>query len=97
MSCELSLNRTTAGETHQQRHDELVQVDHLDAAHAQPDAAVRPGGVAVAGALGGVRSQTHVEAEHLVAHDGDRLKDRKNTQGLGHGDRKSPGRRRPSR
>lgn len=61
-------------DTHQQRHHKLVQVDHLDAAHIQLHFAVGSGGVSVSGALGGVGSQTHVEAEHLITHDGDSLR-----------------------
>lgn len=63
-------------ETHQQRHDELVQVNNLDAAHVQLQSAISFGGVSVTDALCGVRSQTHGEAEHLITHDGDGLKDR---------------------
>ena len=60
-------------QTHQEGHDELVQVDHLDTTHVQLDPAVHLGGVRVAGALGGTGGQAHAEAEHLVAHDGDGL------------------------
>ena len=65
-------------ETHQKRHDEFVQVNHLNAAHAQLHSAVSFAGVGVTGTLCGIRSQTHGKAEHLITHDGDGLKDKKN-------------------
>lgn len=69
-------------ETHQQRHDEFVQVNHLNAAYAQLHSAVSFAGVGVTRALCGIRSQTHGKAEHLITHDGDGLKDKKSQQPL---------------
>lgn len=60
-----------------------MQVDHLDAAHTQLQASVCPGRVSVAGALGGLGRQTEGKSEHLVAHDGDHLKDTTDVDGDG--------------
>lgn len=67
-------------ETHQQRHDELVQVNHLDAAHIQFYSAISSGGVGVPSTLRGVWSQTHGKAEHLITHNGDGLQERMNSK-----------------
>lgn len=64
-------------ETHQQRDDKLVQVNHLDAAHIQLHYAVSFRGVCVTGTLCGCGSQTHGKAEHLITHNGNGLKSRK--------------------
>lgn len=55
--------------SHQQRHEELVQVNDPDAAHTQRNLPIHSGGVAVA--LGLCRSwkQTQTEAENLLAND----------------------------
>lgn len=65
-------------ETHQQRRDELVQVNHSDAANIELHSAVGFRGVGVAPTLRGVRSQTQGEAEHLITHDGDGLTEDQN-------------------
>lgn len=72
-------HKLSSSGTHQQRHDELVQVNHLDAAYIQLHSAISFGGVGITGALCGVRSQTHGEAEHLITHDGDGLNDSKSS------------------
>lgn len=60
-------------ETHQQGHDEPVQVDHLDAAHIQLHSAITFGRVSISGPLRGTGRKTHGEAEHLIAYNGDGL------------------------
>lgn len=56
--------------SHQQRHEELVQVDDPNAAHTQRNLPIHPGGVAVALRLRRSREQTQTEAEDLLANDG---------------------------
>lgn len=57
----------------QQRHEELVQVDYLDAAQTHRDLPVHPRRVRVTVPLRRPRKQGEFEAEHLLAHDGHRL------------------------
>lgn len=59
--------------TYQQRHEEPVQIDHLDAAYVQLHSAVTGGRVGVSDPFRSIGSQTHGKAEHLVTHDGDCL------------------------
>lgn len=59
--------------TDQQRHEDLVQVDHLDAAHTQLHPPVAPGRIGIGAALGSTRRQTQDQAENLLPHDGDHL------------------------
>lgn len=66
-------------QTHQQRHDELVQVNHLDAAHIQLQSAISFGCISIGCPLGSVRHQTHCEAENLVTNDRHDLNDRKSS------------------
>lgn len=52
-----------------------MQVDHLDAAQTQLQAAVTPGRISVGAAPGSTRGQTQGQAENLVSNDGDDLQD----------------------
>lgn len=62
--------------THQEGHKELVQINHLDAAHIQLNVSISLWRVSVTSALCGCRSQTNGKAENLITHDWDGLKDR---------------------
>lgn len=66
-------------QTHQQRHDELVQVNHLDAAHIQLQSAISFGCISIGCPLGSIRHQTHCEAENLITNDGHDLNERKSS------------------
>lgn len=59
--------------TNQQRHEELVQVDDLDAAQTHRDLSVHHRHVFVALPLCRPQKQRQFEVEHLITHDGDHL------------------------
>lgn len=58
----------------QQRHEELVQVDDLDAAQAHFDLPIHLGHVAITISLCCPRKQGQLEAEQLLTNDGHGLR-----------------------
>lgn len=64
-------------QTHQQWHDKFVKVDHLNTAHVELHFAIDIWSVCIPSPLSGFGCQTHAEAEHLIANDGDGLENQK--------------------